>query len=57
VNGARRMRTPVASKIALATAAVTGRVEPSPAPVGGWSGRSRITTSIFSGTSVMSRIG
>src|SRR5437667_455066 len=32
VNGARRKRTPVASKMALAMAAVTGLVEGSPAP-------------------------
>ena len=37
-NGTRRMRTPVASKIALAIAAATGRIDGSPAPVGGWSG-------------------
>ena len=34
-NGTRRMRTPVASKIALAMAAATGRIDGSPAPVGG----------------------
>ena len=34
-NGTRRMRTPVASKIALAIAAATGRIDGSPAPVGG----------------------
>jgi len=32
-NGTRRMRTPVASKIALAIAAVTGRIDGSPASV------------------------
>src|SRR5205085_8346460 len=37
-NGTRRMRTPVASKIALAIAAATGRIDGSPAPVGGSSG-------------------
>ena len=37
-NGTRRMRTPVASKIALAIAAATGRIGGSPAPVGGSSG-------------------
>ena len=37
-NGTRRMRTPVASKIALAIAAATGRIEGSPAPLGGSSG-------------------
>src|SRR5262249_58499320 len=31
-NGTRRMRTPVASKIAFAIAAATGRIEGSPAP-------------------------
>jgi hypothetical protein len=31
-NGTRRMRTPVASKIAFPTAASTGRIEGSPAP-------------------------
>jgi len=40
VNGTRRMRTPVASKIALATAAVSGRIEGSPAPDGATLGRS-----------------
>jgi hypothetical protein len=38
VNGARRRRTPVASKTALAIAAATGRIELSPAPAGGSSG-------------------
>src|SRR4029453_9200800 len=33
-NGTRRMRTPVASKIALAIAAASGRIDGSPAPVG-----------------------
>ena len=37
-NGTRRIRTPVASKIALAIAAATGRIEGSPAPEGGSSG-------------------
>jgi len=37
-NGTRRMRTPVASKIALAIAAATGRIDGSPAPVGAISG-------------------
>ena len=32
VNGTRRMRTPVASKIALLMAAAVGREEGSPAP-------------------------
>ena len=51
------MRTPVASKIALAIAAATGRIYGSPAPVGGWSGWLISTKSIVSGVSVMSRIG
>jgi hypothetical protein len=38
VNGTRRSRTPVASKMALAIAAATGRLEGSPAPEGGMSG-------------------
>ena len=33
VSGARRMRTPVASNTALTTAAATGRIDGSPAPV------------------------
>ena len=37
-NGTRRMRTPVASKMALAIAAATGRIDGSPAPVGAMSG-------------------
>jgi hypothetical protein len=37
-NGTRRMRTPVASKMAFAIAAATGRIDGSPAPVGGSSG-------------------
>ena len=37
-NGTRRMRTPVASKMALAMAAATGRIEGSPAPLGAMSG-------------------
>ena len=56
-NGTRRMRTPVASKIALAIAAATGRIEGSPAPVGAASGRLISTQSIVSGVSPMSRIG
>ena len=56
-NGTRRMRTPVASKIALAIAAATGRIDGSPAPDGAMSGWSISTVSIFSGVSVMSRIG
>src|SRR5438128_1655719 len=46
VMGARRRRTPVASKTALARAAATGRIELSPAPAGGNSGRFRSTMSI-----------
>ena len=38
-NGTRRRRTPVASKMALAIAAATGRIDGSPAPVGASSGR------------------
>ena len=56
-NGTRRMRTPVASKIALAMAAATGRIDGSPPPLGATSGRSINTTSIVSGVSVMSRMG
>src|SRR5262249_37692470 len=56
-NGTRRMRTPVASKIALAIAAATGRIAGSPEPVGGSSGWLINTTSMVSGVSVMSRIG
>src|SRR5262249_6835732 len=41
VSGAWRRRTPVASKTALARAAATGRIELSPAPAGGRSGRFR----------------
>ena len=37
-NGTRRIRTPVASKMALAIAAATGRIEGSPAPDGAISG-------------------
>ena len=51
------MRTPVASKIALAIAAATGRIDGSPAPVGGSSGWLISAKSIVSGVSVMSRIG
>src|SRR5262249_9164429 len=56
-NGTRRMRTPVASKIALAIAAATGRMLGSPAPDGSISGWLISTKSICSGVSVMSRIG
>jgi len=38
VNGNSRKRTPVASKMALAIAAAIGRIDGSPAPVGGSSG-------------------
>lgn len=37
-NGTRRMRTPVASKMALAMAAAVGRIDGSPAPEEGISG-------------------
>src|SRR6266436_7340592 len=57
VSGARRRRTPVASKTALAMAAATGRIELSPAPAGGNSARFSSTMSTVSGASVMSRIG
>jgi len=50
------MRTPVASKMALAIAAATGRIDGSPAPDGAISGWLMITTSIWPGVSVMSRI-
>ena len=46
VNGIWRRRTPVASKIALATAGAVVTVEGSPAPSAGWSGRSSRTISI-----------
>ena len=45
------------NQIAFAIAAATGRIEGSPAPVGGSSGWLISTTSIVSGVSVMSRIG
>src|SRR5215475_9921261 len=57
VNGTRRMRTPVASKIALAIAAATGLIDGSPAPDGAISGWSISTVSMLDGVSVMSRIG
>src|SRR6266851_1092416 len=57
VSGARRRRRPDASKTALARAAATGRIELSPAPAGGSSGRFSSTMSTASGASVMSRIG
>src|SRR5207244_6600880 len=57
VNGTCRSLMPVASKIALASAAAVGRQVPSPAPTGGSSGRSISVMSIVSGASFMSRIG
>ena|SRR5438093_10241172 len=45
VNGGLRKRTPVASKIALAIAAVPGTDDDSPAPSGGSPGRGIIITS------------
>jgi len=56
-SGRGRRWTPDASKTALAMAAATGRIELSPAPAGGSSGRLISTISIASGASVMSRIG
>src|SRR5437667_12613699 len=50
-NGTRRMRTPVASKIAFAIAADSGRIEGSPAPVGASSGWLISTTSTSAGVS------
>ena len=55
--GAWRIRTPVASKNALATAAGTTRQVASPAPVGGASGRLINTISISYGASLMSKMG
>ena len=46
-NGTRLIRTPVASKIALAMAAATGRIDGSPAPEGAISGWLISTKSIF----------
>src|SRR6266571_1678925 len=57
VRGTRRSRTPVASKNAFATAAGITRMEGSPAPLGGTSGRLISTTSMASGASPISRIG
>ena len=57
VIGTRRMRAPVASKMALAIAAGTVRVDGSPAPEAGRSGRLMSTMSICSGASWISRIG
>ena len=56
VKGGWRRRTPVASKIALAMAAVPGTEDDSPTPSGGWSGRGICMTSI-TGTSRKLRIG
>jgi hypothetical protein len=56
VNGGSRNRTPVASKIAFAIAAVPGTDDDSPAPSGGSPGRGIIITST-TGTSRNDRIG
>jgi hypothetical protein len=56
VKGARRRRTPDASKTALAMAAATGRIELSPAPARGKSGRLISTMSIASGVSSEPRL-
>jgi len=56
VNGALRKRTPVASKIALAMAAVPGTEADSPAPSGGSPGRGISSTST-TGTSRKLRMG
>ena len=56
VNGGWRKRTPVASKIALAIAAVPGTDDDSPAPRGGSPGRGMCSTSI-TGTWRKFRIG
>lgn len=58
-NGTRRMGTQVTSKIALAIAAATGRIDGSPAPVGAASGRLIRTMSIAASVPVMSedRVG
>ena len=56
VNGGARNRTPVASKIAFAIAAVPGTDDDSPAPSGGSPGRCMCITSI-TGTSRKLRIG
>ncbi len=56
VNGGSRKRTPVASKIAFAIAAVPGTDDDSPTPSGGSPGRGIVTTSI-TGTSRKLRIG
>src|SRR5262249_43735137 len=51
VNGTGRIRAPLASEIAVASAPRTGGSDASPAPISGWSGRSISDTSIC-GTSV-----
>jgi hypothetical protein len=56
VNGGARKRTPVASKIAFAIAAVPGTDDDSPAPSGGSPGRGISITST-TGTSRKLRIG
>ncbi|MNT39227.1 hypothetical protein D3C72_1754550 [compost metagenome] len=56
VNGGERKRTPVASKIAFAIAAVPGTDDDSPAPSDGSPGRGMCMTSI-TGTSRKLRIG
>src|SRR5215831_10194911 len=56
-NGTRRIRTPVASNMAFAMAAATGRIDGSPAPVGAISGWLISTTFTSAGVSVISRIG
>ena len=56
VNGTRRMRAPVASKIAFATARAKGIDPISPAPFTGRSGLSTMSTGIF-GTSLNLKMG
>ena len=56
VKGGWRKRTPVASKMALAMAAVPGTEDDSPTPSGGCSGRGICITSI-TGTSRKLRMG
>ena len=51
-NGTRLIRTPVASNTALAMAADSGRIEGSPAPVGGSSGWSIRANSIWTRLSI-----
>ena len=57
LSGARRNRTPVALKKALATAPGMTRIVGSPAPEGATSGRLISVTSIDYGASAISRIG